>query len=65
MSEASVESQLRSLEAQIAVLKAWLRAQSVQEPAFKSFGDLYGVLQGKAQSTEQEIQQAEFRFKWQ
>ncbi|MBM4425431.1 MAG: hypothetical protein FJ030_18975 [Chloroflexi bacterium] len=52
--------QIRSLEAQLAVLKADLR-QSGQPP--KSLAAYYGVLKGASETTEQEIESAKLAIK--
>jgi hypothetical protein len=50
----SVQSQIRSLELQLQILKAKLGKEQQKSPT-KSFGELYGLLKGKVESTEEEI----------
>ncbi len=50
----SVQSQIKSLELQLQILQAKLRKEQQKSPK-KSFGDLYGLLKGQAESTEEEI----------
>lgn len=51
-----IKSQLKSLEAQLRVMKA-LVGRSQEEEAFerRSFGDLFGSLSDQAESSEEEI----------
>lgn len=50
----SVQSQIKSLELQLQILKAKLGKEQQKFPA-KSFGELYGLLKNQAESTEEEI----------
>lgn len=55
MGSVSMQSQLKGLELQIQLLKAKLqKSQSPPAPP-KYFGDLYGLLKGQVESTEEEI----------
>ena len=56
-------AQIKGLEAQIAVLKAQLDQLSPAS-APVTFGDLYGVLAGKADLNEEEIDSALYRLRW-
>lgn len=62
MSEAALAGQLKSLETQLAALRAQARAAG--EPPPRSFADLYGILAGQAESTEEEIEAAKYRVDW-
>lgn len=62
MQDDQLLTQIRSLEVQLAVLKARYQSQALK--AQKAFADLYGSLQDKAQSTEEEIDAVLFRFRW-
>jgi len=58
-----IQSQIKSLEAQLEVLKA--KVKHVGETAEEySFASLYGILQGKSNSTFDEIKEAEYKLKW-
>lgn len=59
----AIESQVKTLEAQIAALKALLRAKTSRQHGVKTLGDLRGVLKGKVRSTAEDILKAQFRFK--
>jgi len=52
--------QIRSLEAQLAVLRARLKQA---DPAHRPFAAFYGVLTGIVETTEQEIEAAKLRIK--
>jgi hypothetical protein len=58
-----LELQIKSLEAQISALKADLATQGEEEPKL-SLADLYGILKGKASSSEEDIKAARYHFKW-
>jgi hypothetical protein len=60
MSSNLLASQVRSLEAQLAVLRAGL-ADVDSEPSRGTLGDLYGVLRGRADSTWEELNEANYR----
>ncbi len=62
MSAASLQVQIRSLEAHLSVLKAQLAADPEPAKPGNRFGDLYGVLAGKSDTTVEELRQAEYRF---
>ena len=64
MSAMTIQAQIRSLEAQLSVLKAQLAAAADPAAARARFGDLYGVLSGKSDTTEEELHQAEYGFEW-
>ena len=63
MTREALISRIKSLELQLAVLKAQLNRPRSSEVS-KSFSDLYGILKGKVSSDEQEIEEAKYRFKW-
>jgi hypothetical protein len=51
-----IRSHLRSLEAELQVLKARMGEVGTKEPdADRSFAQLYGVVRGQADSTEEDI----------
>ena len=60
MSSKTLATQVKTLEAQLSVLRARLD-QSQPPTAARSFGDLYGVFRGKAETTEEELDAAEYR----
>jgi hypothetical protein len=63
VSPESLASQIKTLEMQLAVLKAQLKRLS-PTAAPKSFADLYGVFSGKVSSTEKEIDASLYHFEW-
>jgi hypothetical protein len=61
MIDKTLPAQVKTLEAQLAVLKA--QVQRLSTPAaFHSFADLYGILSGKVDSSEKEIDSVQYRF---
>ncbi len=56
----SLKSQIKSIEAQLQMLKAKIEKRKVKEGYFSS---LYGILQGIADSSYEEIKGAEYRLK--
>jgi hypothetical protein len=57
-------SQIKSIEAQLAGLR--MKVQKLGEPPrAHTFGDLRGILAGVADTTEEEIDAALYRFDWQ
>jgi hypothetical protein len=56
-------SQVKGLQAQFAVLRAQLERPRGSEPP-KSLGDLYGILAGRSDSSEEEINAVLYRFDW-
>ncbi len=60
MSTDAMLVQIRSLEAQLAMLKADLNRVGRQQTPFAT---LYGVLKGVASTTEQEIEAAKLKIK--
>ena len=63
MNEGTLIAQIKGLEAQLAVLKAQVKRLN-QTEASKPFADLYGILKGKAESSEEDIEAAKYRLKW-
>lgn len=55
-------AQIRTLEVQLAVLKARYREKTTGTP--KTFADLYGLLHSEVQSSDEEIEASLFRFEW-
>lgn len=64
MSALSLQVQVKSLEAQLSVLKAQLRSGAEPAQPRSAFGSLYGILSGKGDSTEQDIHAARYRSNW-
>jgi hypothetical protein len=63
MIDKTLPAQVRALEAQLAVLKA--QVQNLSTPtAPRSFADLYGILSGKVDSSEEEMDAVRYRFEW-
>jgi hypothetical protein len=59
----SLVSQIKTLEVQLAILKAQLgRLSGTTSP--KAFVDLYGLFAGKISSAEEEINAVQCRFDW-
>jgi len=63
MTREALLAQLKGLEVQLTVLRARLRNVSGPLPPL-SFSDLEGMLLGEAESTEREIEAAEYRVDW-
>lgn len=63
MIDKTLAVQIKALEAQLSVLKAQLEKLSTPT-APHTFADLYGILSGKADSSEEEIDAAQYRFEW-
>ena len=60
MIDKTLPAQIKALEAQLAVLKA--QVKRLRKPtASHSFADLYGILLGKADSTDEEIDTVQYR----
>jgi hypothetical protein len=64
MTVESLASQVRSLETQLAVVKAQLAQIGTGSP-HGTFGDLYGVLAGAPAVSEKELDSAKYSFEWQ
>jgi hypothetical protein len=63
MIDKTLPAQVKALETQLAVLKA--QVQRLSSPtASHSFADLYGILSGKVDSSEEEIDAVQYRFEW-
>ena len=60
MTDAIVAAQIKSIELQLAVLKARFEQAGDAQPAVKSLGDLYGLLAGTGTSSEEDIDRAQF-----
>jgi hypothetical protein len=63
MIDKTLPAQVKALEAQLAVVKAQVQRLSTPT-ASHSFADLYGILSGKADSSEEEIDAMQYRFEW-
>ena len=63
MSDKTLPAQVRALEVQLAVLKAQVQRLSTPT-APHSFADLYGILSGKVDSSEEEIDTVQYHFEW-
>ena len=64
MSALSIRVQIKSLEAQIRVLKAQLARNTEDERPQCRFAELYGMLAGKSNFTEEDIRSSEYKFEW-
>jgi hypothetical protein len=62
MTDAILSARVKSLETQLAALKA----QMSKEPtiAQKSLADLRGILKGQARSDDADIEAVEYQFTW-
>jgi hypothetical protein len=58
MTDAVLTAQIRSIELQLAVLKAQLQQTGDRSTSVRSLGDLYGVLAGTGSSSEEDIDSA-------
>jgi hypothetical protein len=63
MIDKTLLAQVKSLEVQLAVVKAQVQRLSTPT-APHSFIDLYGILSGQADSSEEEIDAVQYGFKW-
>ncbi len=63
MTTEALMAQVKGMEAQLTVLKARLREASLPTLP-RSFADLEGILEGKAESTEKDIDATEYRVTW-
>lgn len=63
MNEKVLLTQIKGIEIQLAILKARVKKLNTSTPP-KSFADLYGILAGKANSSEKDIDAAQYRLKW-
>jgi hypothetical protein len=63
MTAEAILAQIKSIETQLAVLKAQVKQLCPAQPA-KTLGELEGILAGAGDFTEQEIDAALIRFKW-
>ena len=62
MSAISLQVQIKSLEAQLRVLKAQLEDDQEAQAPGNMFADLFGILSGNGDSSEQDIRDAEYRL---
>lgn len=60
ITDAPLLVQLRSLEAQLIVFRKRLKQANAAQ---KTFAEFYGVLAGKVETTEQEIEAAKLKLK--
>ena len=65
MTAATLEARIKSLEIQLAVMKVQVghSSPSAEVPA-PSFASLYGMLAGKATSSEEDVSKAHYGLKW-
>jgi hypothetical protein len=63
MIDKTLPAQIKSFEAQLAVVKAQVQRLSTST-APHSFADLHGILSGKVDSSEEEIDAVQYGFKW-
>ena len=61
MTDASVAAQIKSIELQLAVLKARV-GEPPANPAVHCLGDLYGLLAGTGNFSEEDIDRAQYVF---
>jgi hypothetical protein len=61
MSALSIHAQIKSIEAQLSVLKAQLRLENEPAQPRKSIGSPYGILSGISDTTEEEIRETNYR----
>jgi hypothetical protein len=59
----SLLSQIKSIEVQLAVLKAQVKRLCPTMPP-QTFADLYGILAGQVESTEEDINAVLYQFEW-
>lgn len=64
MSAMSLQGQIKSLEAQLRVLKAQIASGAEPAKHGSRFTDLYGILSGNSDTTVEELHEAEYRFDW-
>lgn len=63
MTTKTIEAQIKSLELQLAILKAQIQKEgSVAKP--KTFADLEGILSSDPPLSEEEIESAKYCFEW-
>jgi len=63
MASDTLLAQVKSLGLQLEVLKARLRQENEGAPA-RPFSELEGILEGQSETTEEEIEAAEYRVDW-
>jgi hypothetical protein len=63
MIDKTLTAQIKALEAQLAVVKAQVQRMSTPTGPH-TFADLYGILSGKVDSSEAEIDAVQYGFKW-
>jgi hypothetical protein len=63
MIDKTLPAKVKALEAQLAVLKAQVQKLSPSTAAH-SFADLDGILSGKVDSTEEDVDAVQYRFEW-
>ena len=64
MNEKSLLAQIKGLKLQLAILESRVKRLTESSPS-KSFADLRGILAGEANSSEEDIDAAQYRPKWQ
>ena len=62
MNEKTLLAQIKGLELQLAILKAQVKRLGVSATP-RTFADLRGILKGKVQSSEEDIDAVKYRFK--
>ena len=63
MNEDILVAKIKELEVQLAILKAQVKRLRETSPT-KSFADLRGILKGKVESSEEDIDAVKYRFRW-
>jgi hypothetical protein len=59
----SLISQIKSMETQLAIVRAQLEKLRPAAPP-KTFADLCGLWEGKSSSTEEDIEAVKYHFEW-
>jgi len=63
MTREMILAQIKSLETQLAILRAEVERLERPTPS-RSFGNLYGLLAGKVSTSEEEMEAVRYRFRW-
>jgi len=63
MSIEGLVSQVKSLEAQLEVVKAQLKRLNAETPR-RTFGDFYGAIPGGCAATDEDFEAAKYKFPW-
>lgn len=63
MTDAMVSARIKSIELQLAVLKARLEHEETAPPAARALGDLFGLMAGTGTASDADIDQAEYTIR--